>query len=73
MLDLLNVASLELADVGAWYDERVVGLGDRFLDEPESAFSLIEENPEVGSCYVVAVEEDVRVNEDQGGHRDSRG
>lgn len=27
----------------------------------------------LGSCYVVAVEEDIRVNEDRGGHRDSRG
>ncbi len=51
MLDLLDAASFELAKAGAWYDERAVGLGDRFLDEAENAFSLIEKHQELGSLW----------------------
>ncbi|HEV7671726.1 MAG TPA: type II toxin-antitoxin system RelE/ParE family toxin [Thermoanaerobaculia bacterium] len=53
MLDLLDAASFELADASDWYDGRAVGLGDRFLDEAESAFSLIEENQELGSLWLL--------------------
>lgn len=34
-------------------DERAVGLGDRFLDEAESAFSLIERNQELGGLWLL--------------------
>ena len=53
MIDLLDAASFELADASDWYETRAIGLGDRFLDEVESAFALIEENQELGSVWLL--------------------
>jgi plasmid stabilization system protein ParE len=34
-----------LTDAAAWYEERLPGLGHRFLDEVAAAFSAIAETP----------------------------
>jgi hypothetical protein len=34
--------------LSAWYDERVAGLGERFLHEAEVAFARIDEKPLTG-------------------------
>jgi hypothetical protein len=39
--EILLAASAEMAEAAAWYDERVRGLGDRFLSEAETAFARI--------------------------------
>lgn len=36
--EILLAASAEMAEAAAWYDERVSGLGERFLGEAEAAF-----------------------------------
>lgn len=33
MAEILRAASVEMAEAAAWYDERVAGLGERFLSE----------------------------------------
>jgi hypothetical protein len=38
-----------MAEAAAWYDERVVGLGERFLSEAEAAFACIDETPLTGA------------------------
>lgn len=45
MLEILEAASFELIEASGWYDERVSGLGDRFLAELQDAFELIDRNP----------------------------
>ncbi len=52
-LEILEVASLELDDASGWYEERVAGLGDRFLDEIQGAFALVTENPLLGSPWLL--------------------
>jgi len=41
MAEILVAASTEMAEAAAWYDERVDGLGERFLHEAEVAFARI--------------------------------
>jgi len=53
VLEVLEAASLELADAGDWYEERVAGLGDRFLSEVQGAFDLIARNPALGSPWLL--------------------
>jgi len=43
---LLAKARLELLESWEWYEDRQVGLGDRFKDEVFKAILQIEENPE---------------------------
>jgi len=43
--EILLAASAEMAEAAAWYDERVSGLGDRFLSEAEAAFARIDGTP----------------------------
>lgn len=52
-LEILEVASLELDDASGWYEERVAGLGDRFLDEVQGAFDLVTGNPLLGSPWLL--------------------
>jgi toxin ParE1/3/4 len=40
-----------MAEAAAWYDERVAGLGERFLSEAEGAFARIDERPLAGSPW----------------------
>lgn len=40
-----------MAEAAAWYDERVNGLGQRFLNEVEGAFARIDETPLIGSPW----------------------
>jgi hypothetical protein len=37
-----------MAEAAAWYEERVRGLGDRFLTEAEGAFARIDRTPLTG-------------------------
>jgi plasmid stabilization system protein ParE len=53
VLEVLEAASLELTDAGAWYEERVVGLGDRFLSEVQGIFDAIARNPASGSPWLL--------------------
>lgn len=48
MAEILLAASLEMTEAAAWYDERVSGLGERFLGEAEGAFARIDEIPLTG-------------------------
>jgi hypothetical protein len=48
MAEILVAASTEMAEAAAWYDERVAGLGERFLHETEVAFARIDEKPLTG-------------------------
>lgn len=41
-----------MAEAAQWYAERVDGLGDRFLLEPEAAFARIDETPLTGSPWM---------------------
>jgi toxin ParE1/3/4 len=43
--EILLAASAEMIAAAAWYDERVSGLGERFLGEAEAAFARIDETP----------------------------
>jgi hypothetical protein len=49
--EILVPASAEMAEAAAWYDERVGGLGERFLLEAEAAFARIDEKPLTGSPW----------------------
>jgi hypothetical protein len=49
--EILVAASAEMAEAAAWYDERVGGLGDRFLLETEAAFARIDQKPSTGSPW----------------------
>ena len=40
-----------MGEAAAWYDERVSGLGERFLGEAEAAFARIEQMPLTGSPW----------------------
>ena len=40
--EILLAASAEMAEAAAWYDERVSGLGERFLGEAEAVFARID-------------------------------
>ena len=51
MAEILLAASDEMAEAAAWYDERVSGLGERFLGEAEAAFVCIAEPPLTGSPW----------------------
>ncbi|MDX2054498.1 MAG: type II toxin-antitoxin system RelE/ParE family toxin [Polyangiaceae bacterium] len=51
MAEILLAASVEMAEAAAWYDERVSGLGERFLGEAETAFARIDETPLIGSPW----------------------
>jgi toxin ParE1/3/4 len=53
VLEVLEAASSELADAGEWYEERVAGLGDRFLSEVRVAFDLIVRHPALGSPWLL--------------------
>lgn len=53
MLEILEAASLELTDASAWYEERVSGLGERFLSEVRGAFDFIARNPAAGSPWLL--------------------
>ena len=48
MADILRAAASDMVEAAAWYDERVSGLGERFLSEVQSAFARIDEKPLVG-------------------------
>ena len=52
MAEILRVAAAEMAEGAAWYDDRVTGLGDRFLSEAQDAFERIDETPLTGSPWV---------------------
>lgn len=41
-----------MAEAATWYEERVAGLGERFLSEAEAAFARISEMPITGSPWV---------------------
>jgi len=43
---LLHVAEQEMFDAAAYYESRVAGLGNTFLDKVESAIADIAESPE---------------------------
>jgi len=49
--EILLGAAAEMAEAAAWYDERVGGLGERFLLEAEAAFARIDERPLTGSPW----------------------
>jgi toxin ParE1/3/4 len=49
--EILLAASTEMAEAAAWYDERVTGLGDRFLSEAEGVFSRLDETPLIGPLW----------------------
>lgn len=53
MLEVLEAASLELADASDWYEVRVEGLGVRFLSEVQVAFDFIARNPALGSPWLL--------------------
>ncbi len=53
VLEVLDAAALELEDNAAWYEQRVTGLGDRFVVEVEEAFTLIESRPSLGSPWLL--------------------
>lgn len=53
MLELLDAASLELAEASDWYEGRLAGLGHRFLDEAQRAFAFVTENPPLGSPWLL--------------------
>jgi len=53
VLEVLDAASLELAEAGDWYEGRVAGLGDRFLDEVQGAVAFVAENPLLGSPWLL--------------------
>jgi hypothetical protein len=53
VLEILEAASLEMAEAADWYEERVVGLGDRFLAEARDAFDLIRRHPALGSPWLL--------------------
>ncbi|MEY2934070.1 MAG: hypothetical protein RL033_4819, partial [Pseudomonadota bacterium] len=40
-----------MAEAAAWYDERVTGLGERFLSEVDDVFARIDETPLTGSPW----------------------
>lgn len=44
-LQVLRRARKDMRKSAGWYDERLPGLGDRFLQEVIKAFRLIENNP----------------------------
>ena len=52
MAEILRAASADMAEAAAWYEERVVGLGDRFLFEVEAAFARIDEMPILGPPWL---------------------
>jgi ParE toxin of type II toxin-antitoxin system, parDE len=54
VLEVLEAASLELSEAAAWYDDRVTGLGDRFLSEVREAFDFIARYPAAGSPWLLA-------------------
>ena len=41
-----------MAEAAVWYDDRVVGLGDRFLTEVEAALARIDEMPLLGPPWL---------------------
>lgn len=45
MAEILVAASTEMAEAAAWYNDRVAGLGERFLLEAEVAFARIGRMP----------------------------
>lgn len=45
----LPSAREELNEAAAFYDARVPGLGDAFLDDVERAIETIQENPRIGA------------------------
>jgi len=45
MLTVLDAASAEMYEAADYYDERVAGLGDRFLAVVHEVFERIEVNP----------------------------
>jgi hypothetical protein len=49
--EILLAASAEMGEAAAWYDERMSGLGERFLGEAEAAFARIDETPLTGSPW----------------------
>jgi hypothetical protein len=53
VVEVLEVAALELAEAGAWYENRVAGLGERFLLEVQGVFEFIEGNPGLGSPWLL--------------------
>ena len=52
MAEILLGASAEMIAAAAWYDERVSGLGERFLVEAEAAFARIDATPLAGSPWL---------------------
>jgi toxin ParE1/3/4 len=44
-------AELDLAEARTWYERKVPGLGDEFLDEFAAAMRKLEENPERERLY----------------------
>ena len=49
--EILLAASAEMAEAAAWYDERVSGLGERFLGEAEAVFARIDKRPLTGAPW----------------------
>ena len=44
-IELLQNASLDLLESYNWYEEQIIGLGDRFIKEVDDCLSTISENP----------------------------
>lgn len=42
-------AKAEIIDAFLWYEEQVIGLGENFMDEIESALQFIQSNPKLYS------------------------
>jgi toxin ParE1/3/4 len=50
--EILTAASAEMYEAAGWYEDRVSGLGGRFLDETEAAFARVEALPLTGAPWI---------------------
>jgi hypothetical protein len=41
-----------MAEAAAWYEQRVAGLGDRFLSEVEGTFARVDATPLIGPLWI---------------------
>lgn len=48
-IDLHPEAQAEFIEAASYYEERVPGLGEKFVDELESLEALLAANPEIGA------------------------
>ena len=44
-VEILQTATADLQDAYDWYEEQVVGLGERFVNEVDDHLELIRKNP----------------------------